>query len=369
MAFYPGIDPSTEEGKRIAERLLSLKSLLKKKKDPDSGGIPHKTLDKSILIATWNIREFGRNKMYGSRLFESLYFIAEIISAFDVIALQEVNEDLTDLRRIMKLLGRSWKYLLTDITLGRQGNGERMAFLYDSRKVKFEGLASQVVIPPKVERDKKTYYPRRQLARTPMMVGFKSGWFKFTICTAHIYYGKAVADEPTRLMEVEILAEMLAERARSEHAWAPNMILLGDFNIFKPTDKTAQAIERAGFFIPPQLSQFEAGESGKHYDQIAFYSPKYEIQQKKRTMYAPAGVVRFFDKVFTDEDEALYAGQMGEGYAGVKGPQARTTYYRTWRTYQMSDHRPMWIELSTDFSSGYLANAMRGKGRKFPFED
>lgn len=172
MTFYPGIDPATEEGRRIAARLLSIKSLLKKK-DLKKGGIPHKTLDKSLLIATWNIRELGRNQKYGPRLFESLYFIAEIISAFDVIALQEVNENLTDLRRIMSLLGPAWKYLLTDITLGRQGNAERMAFLYDSRKVTFEGLASQVVVPPDVRRGKKIYHPGAAARAHPDDGGFQ----------------------------------------------------------------------------------------------------------------------------------------------------------------------------------------------------
>ena len=28
--------------------------------------------------------------------------------------------------------------------------------------------------------------------------------------------------------------------------------------------------------------------------------------------------------------------------------------YKTWRTHQMSDHLPMWIELHIDFSDAYL---------------
>jgi hypothetical protein len=368
VALYPGLDPNTEEGRRTAARLLSIKSMLGKKKKDPSAGIPEKTLGRSLLVATWNIRELGANKKEGARLFEALYYIAEIISAFDIVALQEVNENLGDLRTIMRILGPGWKYLLTDITLGRRGNGERMAFLYDARKVEFEGLASQVVVPPVYKVGKKTFEPGRQLARAPMMVGFRCGWFKFTICTAHIYYGAPVADEPTRLAEIQILANLLAERADSEHAWAPNMLLLGDFNIFKPSDKTAEAISKAGFVLPPQLTVLEAGETGKHYDQIALYSRKYAKQQATQVKKASAGVVKFFDKVFTDQDEALYAKQMGAKYAKAKDAKARTTYYRTWRTFQMSDHRPMWIELRTDFSAGYLANVKAGKGRKFPFE-
>jgi hypothetical protein len=36
----------------------------------------------------------------------------------------------------------------------------------------------------------------------------------------------------------------------------------------------------------------------------------------------------------------------------MKGSDA--SYYRDWRTYQVSDHLPMWIELETDFSEQYL---------------
>lgn len=365
--LYEGLNPATEEGKRTAARLLSLKSLMAQSKKKPGKGSPRKTLDATLLLATWNIRELGNNQKYGARLPEALHYIAEIIRAYDVVAVQEVNEDVTDLNRVMALLGSDWKYLLTDITLGRQGNGERMAFVYDSRKVRFDGLAGQVIIPP--GKKKGTLYdPARQLARAPMMVGFRSGWFRFTICTTHILYGGAIANHPQRILEIKMLAEQLAGRASSPHAWAPNMVLLGDFNIFHPEDQTAQALKDAGFFLPPQLAKLEAGEAGKHYDQIAFYSRKYGKQQNSHASKALAGVVRFFDKVFTDDDEALYARQMGKGYTRLKTVKARTTYYRAWRTFQMSDHRPMWIELPVDFSRGYLAKVMRGEGKALAAE-
>jgi hypothetical protein len=28
--------------------------------------------------------------------------------------------------------------------------------------------------------------------------------------------------------------------------------------------------------------------------------------------------------------------------------------YRKWRTWQLSDHRPLWIEIETDFADHYL---------------
>ena len=30
---------------------------------------------------------------------------------------------------------------------------------------------------------------RQQFARSPFLVAFQSGWFRFSLCTVHIYYG------------------------------------------------------------------------------------------------------------------------------------------------------------------------------------
>ncbi len=40
------------------------------------------------------------------------------------------------------------EYVVSDVTVGTAGNGERLAFLYDRRKVRFDGLAGELVLPP-----------------------------------------------------------------------------------------------------------------------------------------------------------------------------------------------------------------------------
>lgn len=72
-----------------------------------------------------------------------------------------------------------------------------------------------------------------------------------------------------------------------------------------------------------------------------------------------AGVFNFFDFVFKDDEEAVYVAEMGEGYQVTKQGEARTDaekkrYYRDWRTFQISDHLPMWVELQIDYSDDYL---------------
>src|SRR5688572_14632397 len=167
---------TAEHSKRTAEGLLRLKDAFK------TANVPDRRRASRLLLATWNIREFESGK-YGARQKEALYYIAEIIDHFDIVAVQEVRDDLTSLEEVMKILGFTWDYLITDVTEGKQGNLERMAFIYDKRKVTFGGLAGEIVVPPISKTE-----PAPQHARTPFMVGFRTGWFKFTICTTHAYY-------------------------------------------------------------------------------------------------------------------------------------------------------------------------------------
>ena len=98
----------------------------------------------------------------------------------------------------------------TDMTEGRAGNRECMAFLYDS-KVRFGELAGEVVIPLN-----ETLAPAKLLARPPFLVSFGIDWFRFTICTTHILYGEDDPAEPRRLKEIRLLATFLADRTREE---------------------------------------------------------------------------------------------------------------------------------------------------------
>ena len=59
-----------------------------------------------------------------------------------------------------------------------------------------------------------------------------------------------------------------------------------------------------------------------------------------------AGVFDFFETVYRrNQDEAVYKDQMKPSWK-----------FNEWRTYQMSDHLPMWVELRTDFGDEYLGH-------------
>ena len=101
--------------------------------------------------------------------------IGEIVRRFAVIALQEVKGDLRALRDLLKWLGPDWAFLMTDTTLGAAGNSERMAFLFDRRRVEPSGLACELVVPEEWFNEIAPDALRRQFARTPYAVSFRSG--------------------------------------------------------------------------------------------------------------------------------------------------------------------------------------------------
>jgi len=338
MPMYTAIKATRDaaEKTRIVEKLLALRKQL----DRD---IPAKTATDTLLLATWNIREFGDN-----RRAESLNYIAEIISRFDLVAVQEVAPNLAGLQKLISLLGHNWDYIVTDSTEGAAGGGERMAFVFDRSKVFFRKMAGELVLPPK-----KPNEPVLQFARTPFVAAFQANWFRFMLTTAHIYYGTSAKDNPRRVEEIGAVADFLNKRAAKDDE---NYILLGDFNIFNEGDATMRALLDRGFYIPDAIKEHpsDLGKT-KHYDQIAF---KLKIEPHM-TVFSEgnqrAGAFNFTETVYTPQDFSVYRSYFDEKKIREKTEKQIETYYLSnWRTFQMSDHLPLWIELKIDFSDQYL---------------
>jgi hypothetical protein len=360
-----------EASKRCASRLLAIR------KNMDA--IRKRKSDSSLLLATWNIRDFDSNKFkFGPRLPETFYYIAEILSCFDLIAVQEVNRDLSALDRVMQILGREWDYIATDTTEGPGGNEERMAFVYNTEKIWFRKIAGEVVLPDgqlvvspkkvKAPKDQEvneqpevtTEEARQQFARTPFLVAFQSGWFRFSLCTVHIYYGRdSGAQLKRRIAEIERLVKFFADRQdkasrqeKDRFGNVENYIILGDFNVISPDHQTMEALKSEGFAVPEAIDGENVRKEGDHfYDQIA-------VRVKdKRFRVVGGGLVDIYADVFRDEDREIYKALLPKSDPEkdekfkAKTPEA---LYRKWRTWQMSDHSPLWIEIATDFADHYL---------------
>lgn len=374
MSMYYGLKFLPKEDRvRTIEGLLRLRKQL-------SNQIPSRTNRDSLLLATWNIRDFGAAKLNPSpRLTESLYYIAEIISAFDLVAVQEVNDNIKPFLKMMDILGPTWSYIATDVCESDGGNGERMAFVFDKGKVLFQNVAGEIVLPKKLQ-----IGGEKQFARTPFLVKFQSGWCRFTLNTVHLFYGKGAPGKLQRIEEIDRISGFLAARAEKDEE---NYILLGDMNIVSPTDETMKALKKHKFVLPSELvkrkipDEFLHNENDatappaaadeddftsnmnrdKFYDQIAFYSKKNELELGKSKK--SAGVFNFYDSVFREADFDVYhplasnkdkKNKKGKLIWGSTPAERKKYFTKDWRTWQMSDHLPLWTELNIDFTEKYL---------------
>ncbi len=296
--------------------------------------LPPKLVDRNLIIGTWNIRTFSRvyeawDENLGSpkRNLRAMACIAELVRRFDVLAIQEVKRDTTAVRMLLEdFLGPNWGLIVSDVSAGTGGNAERLAFVYDRRRVEPSGLAGEIVLPPTEDG-----VPAMQFDRSPYIVGFRSVADSFALLTAHIKYGDVPED---RLHELRSLADYVAEEIRDRAKSGGeenNLIVLGDFNVDKRGDNPLfQAFVRTGLVVPDQLQDLKTtyATEPKYYDQIAWFMGDLDMLASER-----AGVIDFAGSVYQE----LTLRQM---------------------SYRVSDHFPLWVEFESDRGTVEMAETL-----------
>jgi endonuclease/exonuclease/phosphatase family metal-dependent hydrolase len=378
MPLFYDLDGFGNDTARVAGRLAALRTGMQHHSEIPEQRVPDKNATDTLLLATWNLKEFDGGAI-DKRTEESYWYIAEIVSHFDLTAIQEVGANLGGLEKLKNRLGGTWSYVVSDVTAGKAGNAERLAFLFDRRKIRFSGVAGEIVIPPIEDAHGNTIAPSNQLVRTPTLVGFEAGWFRFMLSSVHIIWGKSEEAHPTRVSEIQALAGFLKDRSEDANAWSQNIFLLGDFNIFNASTSNAaySAIVDNGFVIPESLQnlpQTNVGSEPRFYDQIALRTREHNLQPTGR-----GGVFDYFEEVYRDDDYEDYVAAMMDGKAEddpdnkltfntkkkVRTEDQRRAYYRNhWRRRQMSDHLPMWLELKIDYGEDYLNKRTDQSGSK-----
>lgn len=298
-------------------------------------GMPKKVVDSNLIIGTWNIRMFGNifsqwteNVDTPKRNLRSMVYISEIVRCFDVIAIQEVKRDISGLKMLVeRFLGSTnWGLVVSDVSAGSKGNSERLAFIFDRRRVRPSGLAGEIVLPPTSDGN-----PAQQFDRTPYIVGFQAGKEKFALLTAHIRYGKTPVD---RVSEIKALAAHISTEIRKRAAVGANesnLIVLGDFNIDDRGDNPLfRAFVSTGLVVPHQLLNLKTtyNTEPKYYDQVAWFMDGLSMSFTER-----AGVIDFAGAVFKE----MPLEQM---------------------SYRVSDHFPVWVEFLLDDSNEKMAKVL-----------
>ncbi|MEE8422727.1 MAG: endonuclease/exonuclease/phosphatase family protein [Dehalococcoidia bacterium] len=306
--------------------------------------IPRKQLDRNFLIATWNIRAFGgltskwtsESGDSPKRDLYALHVIAEVVSRFDVVAIQEVKSELTAIQALLTLLGKHWGMIITDVTGGAAGNQERLAFLFDRRRVNPSGLACELVVPTDAKKPITLAAFERQFARTPYAVSFTADRSSFILVTLHVLWGD---DPEDREPELASIAEWLDEWAQYQHAFEDNLIVLGDFNIDRKQSANGElnplyrAFTSTGLMPPDDLNSaprtiFGSG-TNKYYDQIAWFTGGEGGEPRLSLDYNAGGYVDFLGAK--------------SAYDEIEAPDEMTARSFSWR---VSDHFPLWTEFN-----------------------
>jgi endonuclease/exonuclease/phosphatase family metal-dependent hydrolase len=232
-----------------------------------------------------------------------------------------VKGNLTALQALLETLGPEWGAIMTDVTRGRAGNDERMAFVFDLRRVKPSGLAGELVVAIETGTSVEEGELARQFARTPYAVSFAAGATALTLVTLHVLYG----EETERADELREIARWLAGWARHEQRWNQTLIALGDFNVDRRGDPLFEAFTSTGLEPAPGLDEvprtiFGTGGEAKYYDQIAWF-----VDRAK-------GPVLGLEWLSSGSFDFV--------------PLLQGSLTKTALSWKLSDHYPLWVEFS-----------------------
>jgi endonuclease/exonuclease/phosphatase family metal-dependent hydrolase len=297
----------------------------------DKRKVPRRAQDR-LLIATWNVANLGHPGQ--KRSDDDYRLIAELASWFDLITIQEVNDNLSGLRTLEDKLPGNHRVLVSDAA----GNDERIAFVYDPDTIEFREKVGEIAIPPSESR----YIQLPGIAqrfggfdRNPYLAAFKCGDLEFLLVSVHLYFGSekgtsSKRDMNRRSLETYAVARWADLRRRSANAFTRNIIALGDFNMPKadPGDPIYTALTKRGLQLPDHSTEMGSSiRKDRHYDQLAFFPPG-ESQQ---------ALVKA-SEVF-DFDGALFKSLW-------ENPGRTDDDYFDYVRYHISDHRLLWAELA-----------------------
>ncbi len=251
--------------------------------DPQRYGLPRRVYGSAVL-ASANIRKLGAKN---NRDEHTWRFLAEVLSHFDLLAVQEVLEDMEGLRHLEELMGEDFGMVVSDTTGSFPNEGglaERLAFIFNWTIVNRKEMVTDVTfdrskvlqviaeegdaIQEAVESAKQNEEYRKKLKRyekklakfraeggrepqkpmlpiqmpafltfirTPFAVMFEihghpgAERYTFMAINAHLYYGNFIDD---RRQEFNALMSWIMGRVQECDKNTPlNILLLGDLNL------------------------------------------------------------------------------------------------------------------------------------------
>ena len=247
-------------------------------RDPKGYGMPDGPREESMVLASFNIRKLGQTeKRVKGKIISrkrELEFMARFCARCDLIAIQEVQDNLKGLRYLKQKVDErvasegEFGLLVSDITgevPGEKGMAERLAFLYRKSRIKRMEMTSDLTVDrsgvlanlmkhsdefpaayEKFETELKAFEQKKRkkkqklklpafltFTRTPFVAAFEAPAagggdpLQFIAVNAHLIYG-TMRD---RKEEFKALISWMTHRLlRQKRMVAPNFILMGDLN-------------------------------------------------------------------------------------------------------------------------------------------
>lgn len=362
-------------------------------------GLPRRRR-KSVVLGTFNIRKLGVVKNKSPKAWE---FLEMTCKRFDLLAIQEVMDNLEGIVELKKRMGRSYGMVVSDVTgvfPGDRGNPERLAFLFRWNRVARTELASDITYDrskvvstlfenrdafssawneyskklaeweKKVRKTKPTLRLPTFLTfiRQPHFASFKipgknrADPYQFLVVNAHLLYG----DNPReRKWEFDALIEWLVIRAKqSSRMYYKNILMMGDCNLeFKNADIKREAID--AFLMSINKRKLKSKKAAKvnfplltphpkhgelrtsilqkdAYDQIALFTHDDRLPTYKANAIAGSTADAYDYGVFNFTD--LFAQALFDKPYGSL-PTSDQRYIIKRSEYDVSDHMPTWIRL------------------------
>jgi len=309
-----------------------------------------------LLLASWNIANLGVQKRWP----EALELIAHILSRFDLIAVQEINDRYKAFTEVVEKMGADFDYIMSDPA----GNNERLGYIYRKKKVTPANLFAELALRPR-EYPKRTVYVKwvdkkkqncvevyRDLKfepfdRNPYIGSFKVSSLSFTLVNVHLYFGEYQnsrkveerAKYARRVLEIYALSKWADRRFDKDTVYDKDIILLGDMNVpaMSETESTYKALIKFGWKTLDYVTRTAGSNLGndKTYDQMVF-APG-DIAQRITNF----GVFDYDNAVFRDEWNTLESNYRRS---------AAISKFNALVKHHISDHRPIWIELNVNQS-------------------
>ena len=237
-------------------------------------GLPERRAE-SVVMGSFNIRKLGEKKKKSDGAWKLLEMTCD---RFDLIAIQEVQDNLDGIKYLRDQLGGAYGLVASDVTgiyPGERGNAERLAFLFRWKVVRRTEIASDITYDRTrvantlfrkrddfqgayqkhaeklnaVAEHNSTLMPGEKkktvpavphphfitFIRQPLCVSFEVGKenarspYEFLAVNCHLLYGK-IKDERKR--EFEAIISWLIDRAQTpERMYYKNILFMGDCNL------------------------------------------------------------------------------------------------------------------------------------------